>query len=72
VYVCYLTDDGSGSTYVQFIELMLLSRGTGEVMFQSIKELLERIGFDLLKLMAIATDETTCMTGVHQGVVVRL
>ena len=72
VYVCYLTDGGSGSTCVQFVELMPLSRGTGEIMFQSIKELLERLGFDLLKLVAIATDGAACMTGVHQGVVARL
>jgi hypothetical protein len=72
VYVCYMTGGGSGSTCVQFVELMPLSRGTGEVMFQSIKELLERFGFDLLKLVAITTDGAACMTGVHQGVVARL
>ena len=29
VYVCYLTGVGSSSTYVQFVKLMLVSRGTG-------------------------------------------
>ncbi|KAG0593808.1 hypothetical protein M758_UG021100 [Ceratodon purpureus] len=72
VYVCYLTGAGSGSTCVQFVELMPLARGTGKVMFASIKELLRRLGFDLLKLVAIATDGAACMTGVHQGVVTRL
>ena len=72
VYVCYLTGVSSGSTCVQFIELMPLSRGTREVMFQSSKELLEKLGFDLLKLVAIATDGAACMTGVHKGVVARL
>ena len=72
MYVCYLTDVGSGSTCVQYVELMPLSRRTREIMFQSIKELLERLGFDLLKLVAIATDGAACMTDMHQGVVVRL
>ena len=65
VYVYYLTDVGSGSTCVQFVELMHLSRETGKIIFQSIKKLLEKLGFDLLKLVAIATDGAACMTGVH-------
>ena len=72
VYVCYLTGVGSGSTCVQFVELMPLSRGTGKVMFQSIKKMLKKFGFDLLKLVTITTDGAACMTGVHQGVKARL
>jgi len=62
----------SGLTCVEFVELMPLSRETGKIMFQSIKELQKILGFDLLKLVTIATDGTTCMTGVYQGVVARL
>ena len=68
VYVCYLTGVGSGSTCVQFVELMPLSRETGEVMFQSIKEMLKTFGFDLLKLVAITTNGAAYMTGVHKEV----
>ena len=71
MYVCYLTCAGSGSTSMQFVELMPLPQETGEVMFQCIKELLEKLGFYLLKLVAIATDGAACITGVHQGVVAR-
>ena len=44
---------------------MHLSQETGKIIFQSIKKLLEKLGFDLLKLVAIATDGAACMTGVH-------
>jgi hypothetical protein len=72
VYICYLTGEGFDLPCVQFVELMPLSRGTGEVMFECIKSLLVRLGLDLQKLVAIATDGASCMTGVHQGVVARL
>ena len=72
VYVCYFTGVGSGSKYMQFVELMPLSRETRELIFQSNKELLKRLEFDLLKLVTIFTNGVTCMTGVHQGVVARL
>ena len=57
VYVCYLTNVGSGSTCMQFVELMPLLRRILEVMFQCTKRWLQRFGFDLLKLVAIATNE---------------
>jgi hypothetical protein len=42
------------------------------VMFTCIQELLRKCGLDLMKLVAIAIDGAACMTGAHQGVVVRL
>jgi hypothetical protein len=72
IYICYLTGGGFDSPYVQFVELMPLSRGTGEVIFECIKSLLVKLGLDLQKLVAIAIDGVACMTGVHQGVVARL
>ena len=69
MYVCHLTGVGSDSTCVQFV--VPLSRGIGEVMFQSIKTLLERLGFNLLKLVTIAINGHACMTGMYQGVVVQ-
>ena len=69
VYLCYLKKGGEGVPYIKFIELMPLSRGTGEVMFNSIRDLLRRCKLDLKKLVAIATDGAPYMTGVHQGVV---
>ena len=72
MYVCYLRNICFGSTCVQFIELMPLSWRNGKVMFEFIKKILEKHGFDLLKLVAIAKNGAACMTGVHQGVVARL
>jgi len=72
VYICYLTGGGFDSSCVQFVELKPLSREIGEVMFECIKNLLVRLGLDLQKLVAIATDGASCMTEVHQGVVARL
>ena len=65
MYVCYLTGVDFGSMCVEFVELMPLSREIGEVMFQFIKKILGRLGFDLRKLVAIATDRAACMIGVH-------
>ena len=56
MYVCHLTDVDFGSTCVHCVELIHLSRQTKKFMFQFIKELLERLGFDLLKLVSIAAD----------------
>ena len=72
MYVCYLTGASSGSTCMKFVELMPLSREAGKIMFQFIKKLLERLGFDLLKLVAITPYGAACMIGVHQEVVARL
>ena len=72
VYLCYLKKSGEGVLCIKFIELMPLSRGTGEIMFNSIRDLLRRCRLDFKKLVAIATDGAPCMTSVHQGVVARL
>ena len=71
VYLCY-KNGGQGAPYIKFIESMPLSRGTGEVMFNSIRDLLRRCGLDLKKLVTILTNGALCITGVHQGVVVQL
>ena len=65
VYVFCLMGVDFGSTCVQFIELMSLSQGIGKIMFKFFEELLKKFGFDLLKLVAIATNGVACMTGVH-------
>jgi hypothetical protein len=51
---------------------MPLSRGTGEVIFNCVQELLKKCKLNLIKLVAIATDGAACVTGAHQGVVARL
>ena len=71
-YLCYLRIGGEGAPCIMFIELMPLSRGTGEVMFNSIQDLLRICRLDLKKLVAIAIDGAHCMTCVHQGVVAQL
>jgi len=43
------------------MELVLLSQEAEEVMFESIKELLTKLGLDLKKLVAIAIDGATCI-----------
>jgi hypothetical protein len=61
-YICYLEETSQSTPCFKFIELMLLSRRTGEVMFNSIQELLKRCGLDLMKFVAIATNGALCMT----------
>ena len=72
IYLCYLRKGGEGAHCIKFIELMPLSRGIEEIMFNSIRDLLRRCRLDLKKLVAIATNSALCMTCVDQGVVARL
>lgn len=50
----------------------LFSSGIEEIMFECIKVVLIKLGLDLLKQMANTIDGAFCMTGMHQGAVVRL
>ena len=72
VYVCYLARGGMGPPCMQFVELLSVPRGTREVMYNKIVELMREFEWPLEKVVGLATDGAASMTGVRSGLATRL
>ena len=72
IYVCYITGNGSGVPVTQFVELSSVASGTGESIYATINEVLNKLHLDKTRLVAVATDGASAMIGSRIGLTTRL
>lgn len=72
VYVCSLARGGMGEPRMHFVELLAVSRGTAEVMYTTLMDLLTAREWPLEKIVALATDGAASMIGSRTGLAARL
>ena len=72
VYVCYLARRSTWPSCMQFVELLSVPQGTGEVMYNKIVELMREFEWPLDKVVRLATDGAASMIGVQFGLATRL
>lgn len=72
IYVCYITGNGSGVPVTQFVELSSVASGTGESIYATVNEVLNKLHLDKTRLVAVATDGASAMIGSRIGLTTRL
>ncbi|MCO5572265.1 hypothetical protein L7F22_026018 [Adiantum nelumboides] len=72
VYVTYLSNRGKGRAKCCFVESLPVDNADAKSIFDALTQFLEDIGLNVNKLIAIATDGASVMTGNKSGVIARI
>ncbi|MCO5590602.1 hypothetical protein L7F22_044573 [Adiantum nelumboides] len=72
VYVTYMQDGGNGSITTCFMDLLPAKSSDAEALHDSLLGFLTKLELPLQKMIGIATDGASVMTGASNGVVSRL
>ncbi|MCO5606020.1 hypothetical protein L7F22_060207 [Adiantum nelumboides] len=69
IYVLYINDGGKGSAKCKFVQLLAVEIGDAKAMYDAINVFMVESGFEISKLIAIATYGASVMIGNKIGVV---
>ncbi|KAI5083925.1 hypothetical protein GOP47_0000094 [Adiantum capillus-veneris] len=72
LYVTYIENAGNGEICTKFIDLLRPKSASAESLFDALVSYLKLVDFPMQKLVGIATDGATVMSGQHTGLVTRL
>ncbi|KAI5062885.1 hypothetical protein GOP47_0021432 [Adiantum capillus-veneris] len=72
LYVTYIENAGNGEICTKFIDLLRPESASTESLFDALVSYLKLVDLPMQKLVGIATDGATVMTGQHTGLVTRL
>ncbi|MCO5571221.1 hypothetical protein L7F22_024957 [Adiantum nelumboides] len=72
LYVTYIENAGIGEICTKFIDILRPESASAESLFDALVSYLKLVELPLEKLVGIATDGATVMTGQHTGLVTRL
>ncbi|MCO5605905.1 hypothetical protein L7F22_060091 [Adiantum nelumboides] len=72
VYVTYMLEKGNGPICTSFVELLRVENAEAEGFYATLMAFLVKMKLPLHKMIGIAIDGATVMTGVNNGVVAKL
>ncbi|MCO5564284.1 hypothetical protein L7F22_017944 [Adiantum nelumboides] len=72
VYVTYMLEKGNGPICTSFVELLRVENAEAKGLYATLMAFFVKMKLPLHKMIGIATDGATVMTGVNNGVVARL
>lgn len=72
VYITYMQNCGNGPICTCFVELLPIENGDAEALSKTLLDFLAKMELPLHKMIGIATDGASVMTGSANGVVARL
>lgn len=72
LYVTYLEDGGNGSICTKFLKLIEPKNANAEALYDALVGFLKSTNIELSKMIGIATDGASVMTGLNAGMVARL
>ncbi|MCO5567029.1 hypothetical protein L7F22_020712 [Adiantum nelumboides] len=72
VYFCFLPLNGKGLCKIEFGTLVIVSDGTAQTKYDALLKVLDEFGLEKSRMVGIATDGDSSMTGCHEGLIAKL